>query len=434
MIARREKQGMETVQQGRDAVSITNANQENFMAESEEIELETFRAEIASFLDNELSDDIREAGKKTAGVISAFDQAIAFQQALHKKGWAGVSWPVEFGGTGWNLAQQRIFHEECRRRTLPYLLPNSLYMIAPVIMEYGTDEQKQRYLPEILAGRDYWAQGYSEPGAGSDLASLKTRAVRDGDEYVINGSKIWTTYAHHSNRMFMLVRTDLECKPQAGITFLLLDSIDLPGMTVREIIGLDGLPEQCEVFFDNVRVPVSACLGEENQGWNVAKYLLKHERNDALPAVSMIMESELHNILRLASNLGDGFGGRLVDDPAFQQRYCELLLEAATVEALEEKMYRLEMDTPEAGLFASTLKIAWTEGFQRISAFAIDTCGTVSLPLQLAALEVGSGVDPIGPEEALTMMPKFLNYHAASIFGGTNEIQRDIIARSILNR
>ena len=182
-------------------------------------------------------------------MFSPFDQAMAFQRALHSKGWSGISWPVEYGGTGWSLDQQRIFQEECRVRQLPFLLPNALQMVGPVLMKFGTEQQKERYLPGILSGEDYWAQGYSKQDGHAAMASLKCRADCNGDEYVINGSKIWTTYAHHSNRMFMLVRTDFDSKPQQGITFLLLDSLELPGMEVREIIGLDGVPEQCEVFF-----------------------------------------------------------------------------------------------------------------------------------------------------------------------------------------
>ncbi|NKI15906.1 acyl-CoA dehydrogenase [Spongiibacter sp. KMU-166] len=394
--------------------------------------LDVFRQKVAKFLDEELSDRIREGGKKTTSMFSPFAEAMAFQQALHAKGWSGVSWPREYGGTGWSLAQQNIFQEECRVRELPFLLPNGLQMVGPVLMKFGTEEQKQRYLPGILSGEEYWAQGYSEPGSGSDLVSLKCRADRDGDEYVINGSKIWTTYAHHSKRMFMLVRTDFDCKPQRGITFLLLDSLDLPGMEVREIIGLDGVPEQCEVFFDNVRVPISNRLGEENDGWSVAKYLLVHERGSSL-SMGVIMENELQRIRRLASEMGDGFGGVLVDDSAFQRRFADLQREAATVDALEDKMFRIDKSSPESGPYSSLIKIAWTESLQRLCEFAIDVCGSVSLPLQLAALEVGSGVEPIGPEDALTLMPKYLNNHAASIYGGSNEIQREIIAKAIVD-
>ena len=399
---------------------------------SELQQLEAFRAEVADFLDAEVDDRIKEAGEKLTSMFPSFDEAMGFQKLLHeKKGWAGVSWPTEYGGTGWSIAQQCVFHEECRKRKLPFLLPNALTMVGPAVMKFGTDEQKQRFLPEILSADVYWTQGYSEPGAGSDLVALKCRAVREGDEYVINGSKIWTTLAHRSNRMFMLVKTDIECKPQRGITFLLLDRTDYPGMKIRPIIGLDGLPEQCEVFFDNVRVPVASRLGEENDGWSVAKYLLEHERG-GLSGMGIMITKELERIKSVAASQGDGFGGRLLDDAAFQQRYAELYMEASIVGAMEEKTFQVDMGSAESGPLSSLSKVTWTECLQRVCAFAIDVCGSLSLPLQLKALEVGSGVEPIGDADMLTVMPSYLNNQAASIYGGSNEIQRQIIAKAVL--
>ncbi len=398
---------------------------------TESTDLAAFRDEVASFLDAEANDLIREAGKKTTSVFSPFDQAQEFVKILNTKGWSGVAWPKEYGGTGWSIEQQNIFSEECRKRELPSLLPNALQMVGPAIMKYGTDEQKQKYLPPILSGDDYWAQGYSEPNAGSDLVSLKCRAVREGDEYVINGSKIWTTFAHLSNRLFMLVKTDVECRPQAGITFLLVDSLDLPGMEVRPIVGLDGELEQCEVFFDNVRVPVSSVLGEENKGWSVAKYLLEHERGGGA-GFSWMLKQELDRCRLIAEKLGDGQGGLIVDDPYFQKRFAELSVDIRSVLAIETKLSSMDMGSPESPMLSSLQKVYWTELSQKISEFSIDTCGTLSLPLQLQALAVGSGVEPIGVDEALTVTPRYLNNHATSIFGGTNEIQRDIIAKSLL--
>lgn len=393
--------------------------------------LRAFRREVVEFLDSEVSDRISEAGRKTTSMFSPFDEAILFQQLLHKKGWAGISWPVEHGGTGWNIVEQNIFHDECRKRGLPFLLPNALSMVGPAIMRYGTDEQKGKFLPSILAAEGYWTQGYSEPNAGSDLVSLKCRADRDGDHYVINGSKIWTTFAHLSSHMFMLVKTDLECKPQRGITFLLLETMELPGLEVRPIIGLDGCPEQCEVFFDNVRVPVSSRLGDENDGWSVAKYLLEHERGGSSGfAVHILME--LERIKAMAAQQGDGEGGQLIDDAVFQQRYADLFVDAQTVMGVEAKMSTLEMGGPESGYFSSLYKVMWTECLQKVCTFAVDVCGELSLPVQLAALEVGSGESVIGGEEVLTVMPKYLNNHAASIYGGTNEIQREIISKAVL--
>ncbi|CAA0081740.1 Acyl-CoA dehydrogenase FadE26 [Zhongshania aliphaticivorans] len=397
------------------------------------VALEEFRREVSLFLDEEITPIIKEAGRKITSMFSPFDEALAFQKLLHKKkGWAGVSWPLEYGGTGWGVEQQVIFHEACRERELPFLLPNALQMVGPAIMRFGSDQQKQRFLPEILRGDAYWTQGYSEPGAGSDLVSLQCRAVRDGDDYIINGSKIWTTLAHRSNRMFMLVKTDVECKPQRGITFLLLDRTDFPGMEVRPIIGLDGCPEQCEVFFDNVRVPVSSRLGEENEGWSVAKYLLEHERGGSAGTGTLILKA-LEHIKSMAATLGDGFGGSLYDDGAFQARLAALYLEAKSVSAVEEKMFSLDMGGAESGPFSSLVKVVWTECLQRVCTFSVDVCGSLVLPLQLEALEVGSDVEAIGDPAMLIVMPRYLNNQACSIYGGSNEIQRQIIAKAVLS-
>lgn len=403
------------------------------MKEADQPGLEAFRQEVSAFLDNDVNEKLKEAGRKTTSVFSPYDEAQAFLALLHTRGWAGTSWPKEYGGTGWSLQQQKVFNEECRKRELPYLLPNALSMVGPAIMKYGTAEQKQRFLPKILAGEDYWTQGYSEPNAGSDLVALKCRAEREGDEYVINGSKIWTTYAHHANRLFLLVKTDLESRPQAGISFLLIDTLELPGLQVRPIVGLDGFPEQCEVFFDNVRVPVASLLGEENQGWTVAKYLLEHERGGGT-GFSVMAHMELQRIRRIAEQVGDGFGGKQVDDPVFQHKYASLYVEACALSGIEEKMAAMDMGSSESGPYSSMQKIVWTETVQRICEFAVDVCGTLSLPLQLPALMVGSGAEPVGLEDSLTVMPRYLNNHAASIYGGTNEIQREIIAKSILGR
>ena len=394
-------------------------------------ELESFRQEVEHFLDVEVSGAIREAGRKTTSVFSSFEHAQAFLSLLHARGWSGINWPRAYGGAEWSLEQQTVFHEECRKREMPYLLPNALLMVGPAIIKYGTDEQKARYLPGILSGEDYWAQGYSEPNAGSDLVSLRCRAVRDGDDYIINGSKIWTTYAQYSNRLFLLVKTDFESRPQAGISFLLIDSLDLPGMEVRPIIGLDGIPEQCEVFFSDVRVPVSSLLGEENKGWSVAKYLLEHERGGAA-GNGVMLDMELQRSKRIAARMGDGFGGILIDSEVFQNRYAELSVQVRSLYALENKMSRVEMGGAESGRLSSLLKIFWTELIQRISEFSVDICGSSSLPLQLEALVVGSDVPVLGIDDAVTVMPRYLNNHATTIFGGSNEIQREIIAKSLL--
>ncbi|WP_328188482.1 acyl-CoA dehydrogenase family protein [Marinobacter sp. OP 3.4] len=395
-------------------------------------ELAAFRLKVRRFIEQNADEEVLEAGRKTTSFFPPFDAVMKWHRILHSQGWSAIRWPEEYGGTGWDVPRQLIFEEECRRAGVPLLLPQGISMVGPAIIHYGTDEQKRRHLPGILSGKDFWAQGYSEPNAGSDLASLKCRADRDGDHYVINGSKTWTTYAHHANRLFLLVRTGGSAgKPQQGISFFLIEDLTNPGIEIRPIIGLDGVPEQCDVFFTDVRVPVDCCLGEENDGWSVAKYLLEHERGGGT-SFATTFRHELALIRRLAGRTGDGFGGVLADDPVFQDRFIRLSLEVDTLEATEEVFADMEKGSPQSGPMSSMIKITSMETLQRITELGIDVAGTPSLALQLAALTVGSGVEPIGDDDALTLMPKYLNNRAASIFGGSNEIQRNIIAKSLL--
>ena len=241
---------------------------------------EAFRAEVRQFLQDELTPELRAEGRRNAGIFSDYDAGNGWHRVLAKRGWSVPHWPVEWGGTGWTPMQHYIFASECILAGAPARAPQGPSMVAPVLFKYGTQAQKDQWLPAIRTGDDYWAQGYSEPGSGSDLASLQCRAVREGDHYVINGTKIWTTHAHFANRIFCLVRTSTTGKPQQGISFLLFD-MDQPGITVRPIISISGDHELNQVFFDDVRVPASALLGQENQGWTIAKYLLVHERGGA---------------------------------------------------------------------------------------------------------------------------------------------------------
>ncbi|ROO86680.1 alkylation response protein AidB-like acyl-CoA dehydrogenase [Actinocorallia herbida] len=394
-------------------------------------ELEAFRQEVAEFLDTAPTDVIREAGRKTTSVFAPFDATMAWQKILNGKGWAAPEWPVEHGGTGWSAEERFVFAEEYCKRNLPPLLPNCLKMIGPLIIDLGTEEQKARYLPRILAGDDYWTQGYSEPEAGSDLASLTCSAVADGDDYIINGSKTWTTLAHRANRMFMLVRTSSEGRKQQGITFLLLDRVDYPGMEIRPIVGLDGFPEQCEVFFDDVRVPQSGRVGAENEGWTVAKHLLKYERGSSSQApwlyrfVRMIREA--------AATRTSPFGGTLAQDPVFQRELGELEADVASVEAVEKLAvsgHPLAHDLA----FPSFNKTVGTELIQRLTSLMARVSGLEGLSLQLQALTVGGGTAPLGDGFDLIAMPYYLNSRAASIYAGTNEVQRDLIARSLMSR
>lgn len=367
--------------------------------------LAAFQAEVRAFLDAELTAELREGAARTTSVFVDPSISLPWQAILHRRGWAAPEWPAQFGGPGWDDMQRYIFAAECARAGTPSLSPMGLKMVAPVIMHYGTPQQQAHYLPRILSGEDYWCQGFSEPGSGSDLASLQLRAVRDGDDYVLNGSKIWTTHAHFANRMFCLVRTSTEGKPQAGISFLLLD-MATPGITVKPIRTLAGDHEFNQVFFDGVRVPVVNRLGEENDGWTVAKHLLTFERGGkyAPPLIERLTR------LRQREGL----------DPLITARLAKEVVNLRALQALEMKAMRGAGGS--AALYASVLKVLGTEAMQRVDALACDIEG-----------QDGWAV-PTGqtPADLAVAVPRYLNDRAASIYAGSNEIQRDLIAKLIL--
>ncbi|MFC0283478.1 acyl-CoA dehydrogenase family protein [Camelimonas abortus] len=392
-------------------------------------ELEEFRREVAEFLDTAPTPEIREAGRKTTSVFAPFEQVMAWHRILYRKGWVAPAWPKEYGGAGWSVAQRYIFAEEYRKRGLPPLLPNGLVMVGPLLIELGSEEQKRKYLPGILSGDDYWTQGYSEPNAGSDLASLQCFAESDGDDYVINGQKIWTTLAHKANRMFMLVRTSRAGKKQEGITFLLLDRTDYPGMEIRPIIGLDGFPEQCEVFFNNVRVPRANRVGAENDGWTVAKHLLKHERGGSAASPGLLRS--IAEIRAAAARTPSPFGGVLADDPAFIRDLGELEADVLSCQHFEKLVISGHPMGTDAAC-PSMNKIMSSELTQRVSVMMTRVSGIETVPLQLEALTVGSGVAPLGDDFDLIAMPYYLNSRATTIYAGTNEVQRDLVARAVL--
>lgn len=393
-------------------------------------ELEAFRAGVAEFFATAPTPAIREAGRKTTSVFAPFDQCMEWHRILYRRGWAAPHWPVEYGGTGWTVEQRFIFAEEYRKADLPPLLPQGLGMVGPLLIDLGTQEQRDRYLPGILKGEDFWAQGYSEPNAGSDLAALSCRAIADGDDYIINGSKIWTTYAHHANRMFMLVRTSNEGKKQQGITFLLLDRTDYPGMEIRPIIGLDGFPEQCEVFFDDCRVPQSGRVGEENGGWSVAKHLLKHERGGGSAASPTLMRY-LERARQAAAETPSPFGGTMADDPVFQRDLGELEADVASM-AHFEKLAISGHEIARDPAFPSMNKTMNSELVQRASVLMTRVSGLDGMARQLEALRVGSNIAPLGSEFDLVSMPLYLNSRATTIYAGANEVQRDLISRTLV--
>ncbi|UAL11070.1 acyl-CoA dehydrogenase family protein [Caulobacter segnis] len=381
-----------------------------------------FRDTVRAFLDANLTPDLREAGRRMTSVFCDKVHSLAWQKILHAEGWVAPSWPVEYGGPGWSEIQRHVFHAECARAGAPNLAPMGLRMVAPAIMAFGTPEQKARYLPRILSGEDYWCQGYSEPGSGSDLASLRMSAVADGDDYVLNGSKIWTTHAQWASHMFCLVRTSTEGKPQAGITFLLIE-MDRPGIKVDPIITLAGEHEVNQVFFDDVRTPKADRLGAENQGWTVAKHLLEFERGGGYAAG---LDAGLARLRDMAE------AEDVLDDPHYRRRLAEAEIGALAIDITERRVLSALATGGKPGPASSILKVQGSEQLQRLDELGIDALGSYVAPHQPKAREAGSNETPVGPEHGLTTMARYLNNRAASIYGGSNEIQRDIIAKLVL--
>ncbi len=384
---------------------------------------EAFRAEIRVFLESVLTDEIREAGRKKTSIWQEPVSANAWQQILYKKGWLVPDWPVEYGGTGWSLTQRYIFAQECARYETPGISPMGLKMCGPMLIGYGSEEQKSYYLPRILSGEHIWCQGYSEPGSGSDLASLKTSAVSDGDDYVVNGTKIWTSFAHHANMMFALVRTSSEGKVQQGISFLLIDMTS-PGITVKPIINLEGSHELNQVFFDNVRVPKANRVGQENQGWSVAKYLLQFERFS-------MASIELRRLLTRAERMIQLNAYTHAPDSEIRDKIASLEIECAAIEASEQRVL-VQLNAGETpGSVSSVLNAVSSETLQRADELGVEIAAYYALPYQPGALAVG-GDAPIGEEVLLPVVPGFLNNRMRTIAGGSAEIQRNIVAKSIL--
>ena len=380
-----------------------------------------FRDDVRAFLDANLTPELQAAGRRLTSVFCEPRYSLPWQRILHARGWAAPSWPKEYGGPGWNETQRAIFAAECAAAGAPSLAPMGLKMAGPVIMGHGTPEQKAHYLPRILSGEDYWCQGYSEPGSGSDLASLQLRAESDGDDYVLSGSKIWTTHAQFANRMFCLVRTNAAGKPQQGITFLLLDMAS-PGIEVKPIITLAGEHEVNQVFFEGVRVPKANRVGAENDGWTVAKYLLEFERGGgSAPGLQI----SLARTRAIAAAEGQ------VDRQA-RRRLAEAEIAVQAIDISERRVLSALSAGRNPGPASSMLKINGTEAMQRIDELAIDAAAHYAGVDQPAAREAGSNVAAVGPDHSLTAMPRYLNNRAASIYGGSNEIQRDIIARLVL--
>lgn len=367
-----------------------------------------FRDEVRAFLATDLTPALAEAGRNCPGIYCEYPAANAWFRVLAARGWSVPHWPVEHGGTGWTPIQHFIFKRELALAGAPPLSPNSTHMVAPVIIAFGTPEQKAAFLPRIRSGDDWWAQGYSEPGAGSDLASLQLSAVRDGDDYVLNGAKTWTTHAHFSNKMFCLARTDRSAKPQRGISFLLFD-LDLRGIEIKPIISISGDHELNEVFFDNVRVPVSGLLGQENEGWTVAKYLLRHERSNLW---TPLLRARLDQMKVSAPSINGPVA----------QRLARAEMRLAALEISEMRLLFSDMDETRSSLVSSISKVSGAELRQELTEIALALAGRGALIMPDRPEETGRGV-PVAT---------YLNDRAASIYAGANEVQRDIIAKIFL--
>ena len=378
-----------------------------------------FRDEVRQLLRDELTPEIIAGNKNTTTALGNNDAAMAWQAILNKRGWAGVAWPKEFGGTGWSSNQGYIFNSECEKAGAPKLIPLGLRMLAPVLFKYGTKEQQDYYLPKMLSAEHYWCQGYSEPGSGSDLASLKTRAERDGDFYVVNGTKIWTTNAHHADHIFCLVKTNLDVKPQAGISFLLIE-MNTPGISVEPIITMAGDHEVNQVFFDNVRVPISNIVGPENDGWKVAKYLLEFERGGSSVATRLHVDmAELKMLL-----------DRVEGEDALKGRAKEIGIKISALSQMETDMQSKIARGEKPGAGSSLMKIMASTLGQEISTIKMEAIGNYSLPhnnILLLNEEV-----TIGEPEHQTITAGYLNDRASTVFGGAREVQKNIIAKSVL--
>ena len=391
-------------------------------------EEQAFRDDVRTWLQDGglpgwLSDKMRK------GLRLQKNDYLTWHGALRERGWLAWHWPVEHGGAGWSGVQKHIFEEECVAAGAPRVIAFGLNMLGPVLIQYGSQEQKDFYLPRILNDDDWWAQGYSEPGSGSDLASLSTRAVRDGDHYIVNGQKTWTTLGHFANRMFCLVRTDADAaKPQQGISFLLID-MDTPGIEVRPIITLDGEHEVNEVFLTDVRVPIENRVGEENKGWTYAKYLLTYERT-GIAGVGFSKQGLDH--LKQVARRQKKNGRPLIEDPIFAARVAQVEIDLMAMEVFNLRIVAAAGAGKAPGPESSLIKIKGTVIRQEITDLLRRAVGPYASPFVPEAFDDGYNEEPIGPEGAMKYARSYFNNRKLSIFGGSNEIQRNIVAKHML--
>jgi alkylation response protein AidB-like acyl-CoA dehydrogenase len=391
---------------------------------------EAFRQEVRAFLDEHLPEHLRAGMRATPSVFVEPDIGGEWQRILNRKGWLAYNWPKECGGTGWTPVQRYIFEKECALADAPGLPVLGLKLLGPVICRFGTEKQKREILPRILDCDDYWCQGFSEPGSGSDLASLKTRAENRGDHYLINGRKLWTTHAHHATHMFCLARTDPTAKPQRGISFILID-MRQPGIEVRPIRGLAGDHEVNEVFIDDAIAPIENLVGEEGAGWTIAKFLLENERGGACHAPKLL--SDIAKLRAEAAREPNGMGGTMIEDAAFMADLACTELEAQALEMTELRILAEIAKGLPPGPQTSLTKLVASDLRQAVDALAVRLFGYAGLALEgQRPLYGNESPEPIYSKPAQLAAPRYLNSRAWSIFGGTNEVQRGIIAKTVL--
>jgi alkylation response protein AidB-like acyl-CoA dehydrogenase len=385
-----------------------------------------FRDEVRAFVQANLPHEVSR--KVIEHKRLSKEDYLVWQKALHRKGWAAPHWPVAYGGCGWNSVQCHILEEESALAGAPRIIAFGLYMVGPVIYTFGTPWQKEHYLPKILSSEDWWCQGYSEPGSGSDLASLKTKAVRDGDHYIVNGQKTWTTLAQYADMMFCLVRTSSEGKKQEGISFLLID-MRSPGVEVRPIITLDGEHEVNEVWLQDVKVPVENLVGEEGRGWTYAKFLLSNERTGIAGVARS--KRELAYLKAIAAKEVAG-GKPLIENPRFRDKITRVEIDLMALEITVLRVLAADRQGKPLGPEASILKIKGTEIQQALTELEMEAVGPYALPHLPAQWSDHWLGERVGPEYAAPLAAQYFNYRKVSIYGGSNEIQRNIIAQQVL--
>jgi len=391
-----------------------------------------FQDEVRAFLDAELTPELRRRGRGMTSVYADRETTLAWQAKLHARGWVAPAWPTQYGGPGWSAVQRYIWARETARAGAPPMSPMGIGMCGPVLIGHGTPAQRDLYLPKMLNGEHWWCQGYSEPGSGSDLASLQMSAVEDGDDFICNGHKLWTTHANIANWIFCLVRTSREAIPQQGITFILID-MATPGVEVKPIIMLSGEHIQNDVFFTDVRVPKANVVGKVGEGWTVAKYLMQFERGGGVSAPGLGVRLEKVRAMARAEGIAA--------EPSFARRLAQAAIDIEGLEAVELRVMSKLSQGEAPGAESSLLKTVGTELSQRLTELAVEAAGAYAQPFQPHAVFAGGptpGFTPpadgfaAGPEHVWPVTAKYLNDRAGSIYAGTNEIQRNIMAKAVL--